>query len=305
MANLKDIRKRIGSVKNTQKITRAMKLVSAAKFAKVSIAAKSAAPYGDGLAAMVHELSEILGDKIKSDLFESRQEKKVTVVVISSDRGLCGGLNANINKKLATFSKEKKLQQISVDVVSLGRKVSSFVNNNGQLFTSVLFKREKVIEKPNNDGAKDIVDIMTKRFRDKETDAVYLIYPKFISALSQVPTVAKLLPIDQSEVTNVANIKTTSSSSHSKNSNMVVNYIVEPSPEKLLDQLLVKQLTNKMYRAFLESSASEHGARMTAMDSATNNASDVISSLTLVYNRGRQAAITKELIEITSGAEAL
>ncbi len=304
MANLKDIRKRIGSVNNTQKITRAMKLVSAAKFAKVSIAAKSAAPYGDGLAAMVQELSEILGDKIKSDLFESRQEKKVTVVVISSDRGLCGGLNANINKKLATFSKEKKLQQISVDVVSLGRKVSSFVNNNGQLFSSVLFKREKVIEKPNNDGAKDIVDIMTKRFKDKETDAVYLIYPKFISALSQVPTVAKLLPIDQSEVTKVANIKASTSSSHSNNS-MIVNYIVEPSPEQLLDQLLVKQLTNKMYRAFLESSASEHGARMTAMDSATNNASDVISSLTLVYNRGRQAAITKELIEITSGAEAL
>lgn len=285
MANLKDIKRRIGSVQSTQKITNAMKLVSAAKFARAAHAIQAARPYGKEFDGVVNTLLAMNEGEVSSPLVEQRPIKRRLFVVVGSDRGLCGGFNTNVFK----FA-EKCLAQYqgsqSLTVQGWGRRALLFCNRSG---SEVLPGYEKILATPTYEQASELTDELVKRFLDKEFDEVFIIFPKFKSAVEQEPTLKKLLPVQVEE------------SSASAQGDV----LVEPSLAQLLDPLLKRFLVSTVHRILLESAASEHGARMSAMDNATNNAKEVQKKLTLVYNRARQAAITTELTEIISGAEAL
>jgi F-type H+-transporting ATPase subunit gamma len=283
---MKDTKRRIVSVKSTQKITRAMKLVSAAKYARANQAAVNARPYGKAFENIVSRLSNIdVQDRVP--LVKVREEKSAVLVIIASDRGLCGALNSNLLKKCQEFLDKKKAAGANIELVLWGKRAVLFGAKRRE---RVIEKRERVIEKPNYTLALQKANEFSALFTDKKIDRLYVAYPKFVSAMSQESTIDCILPVG---------IEAKEKSIDS------VDFIFEPSKVQLLNSLLVKQIANRMFRFFLDASASEHAARMTAMDSATNNASEVIKKLTLDYNRARQAAITKELIEITSGADAL
>ena len=290
MANLKDIKRRIGSVKSTQKITNAMKLVSAAKFAKANGAVEASRPYAEAFKGMVSRLIASEGANLDSVLLKQKEEKKVLLVLLATDRGLCGGLNTNLFKEAGNFVSEKEGKGIEVDIYACGRRAISF---SGRSDNKVAATKEKVLEKPDINLTRDLTGQWLEDFKSGNYESVYLLYPRFNSALDQAPTVEKILPIsmDSSEGDEVEAVEG--------------DLIVEPALDQFLDSLLEKKLLGSVYNALLNGSASEHGARMTAMDSATSNAQEVIKKLTLQYNRARQAAITTELTEIISGAEAL
>lgn len=287
MPSLKDTKRRIVSVKNTQKITRAMKLVSSAKFTRANHLVLNARPYGHSLDEMIKRL--IGEESMASPLLEERIEKKSLLVIVATDRGLCGSLNANLIKLSQRFLDEKKHVGISVDVVLWGRRAEMVVNHRKEKVNS---KNEKVLDKPSYEFAANAAKQFNRTFLEKSYDRIYCAYSQFNNALTQTPKIDLLLPI-RAEI-GKENLQ-----------NNPRDFLLEPSKDTLLNSLLAKQIANKLYRILLEGSASEHAARMTAMDNATNNADEVIRRLTLEYNRARQAAITKELIEITSGAEAL
>lgn len=294
MASLKDTKRRIGSVKNTQKITRAMKLVAAAKFARANQAAVSSRPYAAAFERMVGKLSAV--STSKSPLLERRDPKRVLAVVMTSDKGLCGGLNSNLIKKSVLVLKPLVEAGIEVEMIQWGKRGSAVARTLG---LKVASKAEKILEKPEFSFASQQSLEITSLFESKHYDQVLAFYPKFENAMTQRPECIELLPFGTSS--DVADVVDTSKTEAS----FERVYVFEPSSDLLLESLLKKQVSLKLYRMMLEGSASEHAARMTAMDSATNNAEDVIKKLTLDYNRARQAAITTELIEITSGAEAL
>lgn len=288
MPNLKDIKRRIVSVKNTQKITHAMKLVSAAKFARANHAVLAARPYGDHFADMVNKVVLAAGDVV-TPLTEVRtSSKRELLVLVSTDRGLCGSLNSALFKVTARFVKEKVEAGITVDTMAWGRRASMFCK---KLKWTVLADKEKVTERPKYEMAESLADELVSKFGEGTYDAVHVAFVEFKSALSQVPVIKQLLP--------VVPVKS------SQNTEVSTHIIMEPVAVKLIGPVLERLVVAQTFRILLEAAASEHGARMTAMDSATKNAKEVIRKLTLQYNRGRQAAITKELIEITSGAEAL
>lgn len=287
MASLKDIKTRIGSVKSTQKITNAMKLVSAAKFARASHAAEAARPYAQALDQIVTKLLSGKSD-LKSPLLRQGEEKKSLVLMLAPDRGLCGGLNSNMAKGVQAFIRDKKKQGVQIDLFAAGRRAIQF-GRKGNLI--MLKQQEKVLEKANVDTARALAKDVVEAFLNGGYDRVYIGYSYFRSALEQTPTIEQLLPV----AVNTAD----------KEGAQTGSLIVEPSVDKLLDSLLARKLESNILAALLSNLASEHGARMTAMDSATNNAKEVIGKLTLQYNRARQAAITKELIEIISGADAV
>lgn len=287
MPSLKDIRRRIGSVKNTQKITRAMKLVSAAKFARANTAVVSARPYGQAFDAMVARLVAAAGEEVESPLLTERPEKRSLIVILGSDRGFCGSLNSNLFKSIQRFVAEKRKAGVDFELVPWGKRPRQFANKTGMKSHDA---REKVIDRPLYPSTKEMADDLVKRYLDGGYDRVYVAYVKFESALSQTPQVKQLLPIGKG--TAAANPDD-------------ANVIIEPSAKELLDGLLKRAVASVLFRSMLEGAASDHGARMTAMDSATNNASEVLRKMKIEYNRARQAAITKELIEITSGAQAL
>lgn len=290
MPSLKDIRRRIGSVKSTQKITRAMKLVSAAKFARANGAVVAARPYGRALDAMVARLVSGAGEEYSSPLLVARPEKRVLIAILATDRGFCGGLNSNLFKSVMQFIAEKRAAGVEVELLPLGRRARHFSN---KLKYRSEGGREKVLEKVNYEVAKELATLLSDRFVNEGFDRVYVAYVEFKSALSQSPKVLQLLPVVGSGEGVAAS------------SGDVSNVIIEPAISELLDRLLRREITSLVLRCMLEGSASEHGARMTAMDSATNNANEVLRRMSIQYNRARQAAITKELIEITSGAQAL
>lgn len=286
MANLRDIKKRIMSVRSTQKITKAMKMVAAAKLRRAQTNVMGARPYLERLKHVVAELS-VSGADGENPLFAPRSEvKKVALLVYTSNRGLCGGFNSNLLRKADAFIKEKKLQGVAVHLTVIGKKGREF------------FKaRQVVVDEQKNEWAEVLSfaaaaahteEVVAKYLRG-EIDELILIYNKFISAITQENTVERLLPLDfgGQEVP------------------YGVEAICEPSKEALQNLLLPRFLAIRVYKAHLESLASELGARMAAMDSATKNASDMIGSLTLQFNRARQAAITTELMDIVNGAEAL
>lgn len=285
MATLKIIRKRITSIRNTQQITKAMKMVSAAKLRRAQEAALMARPYADKMNEILINLSARVS-RSAHPLLAIREEKRIQLVLVTSDRGLCGGYNANLVRAAEAFIRQHGAGK-EILLVLVGRKGADYYRRRrgetGERYLNFL-------STPAEELAAVIAEKLITRFVDGETDAVYLIYSHFRSALSQVPTVEKILPVALSET---------------QEPEQLTEYLYEPGAEELLSSLLPKITEIKIQRAILEAAASEHGARMTAMDSATTNASKMMGSLTLQMNRARQASITRELMEIVGTAEAL
>lgn len=288
MASLRDIRKRIRSVKNTRQITKAMKMVSAAKLRRAQDNAIAARPYAQTLDAVMSALiSRSEPGSVSHPLLTRREVKKVERVVVTSDRGLAGGFNAYINRKALKYIADQ--QGIDVSVTTVGRKGHDFLRGRG---VAIRKDNPGLLQKLSYGAAESLAKELSQRFLTGEVDAVFLLYNEFVSAIAQVPTISQLLPFEAKAA------KAASGAAQ-------VDYEYEPNPQEVLEKLVPQAVAVKVYRALLESFAAEHAARMTAMENATRNAGDMIGSLTLYYNRSRQAQITKELVEIVSGAEAL
>ncbi len=284
MPSLKALRKRIATVRSTQQITKAMKMVAAAKLRRAQDAAECARPYATKLAELVAAVAaDVDPEAVIDPLLGRREERRIDLLVLSSDRGLCGGYNANLLRRAEAFVRERNGVEVTVTVV--GRKGLDHFRRRGR---RLLGHRLGILTTPPAEMAAGLAAELTPRFADAESDAVYLVYSRFRSAISQVPIITRLLPVEPAA-----------------SEGLPVDYIFEPPRPALLRLLLPRYVEVLLTQALLESVASEHGARMTAMDNATKNASEMIGRLTLLMNRTRQAAITKELMEIVSGAEAL
>ncbi len=291
MPSLKAIRKRISSVKSTQQITRAMQMVAAAKLRRAQDAATQARPYADKLSEQLATVAARIPDPSTNPLLAVReQEATVDLIVVTSDRGLCGGYNANLLRTCETFLAEKADANVRLTAVG-GKGASYFRKRDIEMFE----EHSGLAAGPDHPLAMQLGQRVSRDYAKGETDAVYVLYSKFQSALTQTPTVERLLP-----VTDTADDDQSEAEPES-----LVEYIYEPDPATLLSRLLAQYINTLIYRSFLEANASEQAARMTAMDSATSNASDMMDRLTLEMNRARQAAITTELMEIVSGAESL
>ena len=294
MPTLKEIRVRIASVKSTQKITRAMKLVSAARLRRAQDAIVAARPYANAVADAVAEVALRAGAE-SHPLLDVRTPERVTLVTLTSDRGLAGGFNANVFRAVARFTAERQgatppLKQLKLEIV--GKKGRDFFRRR-----QAVIGHELTGTTSDTAGAtaRELAHIVTHAFEHGETDAVFLVYNEFKSAVQQRIVLTQLLPVTAADLpARTANDPAAT-----------IDFLYEPSKAKLLDALLPAYVQSQLYRGLLESMASEFGARMTAMDNATTNAKEMISSLSLQYNRARQAAITKELMEIVGGAEAL
>ena len=288
MASLKDIRKRIDSVKRTQKTTSAMKMVSAAKLRRSENAIREATPYANKLKSVVSSLSTRFGGKDQDTgfglLFQNSGGKRTGVILITSDRGLCGGFNSNLSKALARQLADEEVE--CAEFVILGRKGNEFFKRSAH---NILANHTGTSPGEQLVLVRDIVSKFTSRFEAGELDQVILAYNHYVSVIAQVPVIEQLLPIraPEAEITDERDI------------------IFEPSPQDILETLLKKYVQNQVYVSWLDTIAGEHAARMTSMDAATKNAGEMIEKLQLHYNRSRQAAITRELIEIISGAESL
>jgi F-type H+-transporting ATPase subunit gamma len=293
MPSLKDIRKRITSVKNTQKITRAMKLVAASKLRRAQEAIEAARPY----ATKVGEVVSVLAAAVDSDahpLLETREEvNKALLMVITSDKGLCGPFNTGLMRKVESFIRHN--EDINFELVIIGKKGSAYFPRRG--YTVHSENPELLAKGVTAAIARQITEELVEKFTSNEFDAVYLAYNEFHSAINQEQRVEQLLP--------VVPAKGEGEHGEGEGEGHESEFLFEPGKEELLDVLLPQYVQTAVYRAMLDSMASEQGSRMSAMDSATNNASDMINNLTLTYNRARQAAITRELVEITTGAQAL
>ncbi len=293
MASLRDIRKRIRTVKNTRQITKAMKMVAAAKLRKAQEAIIAARPYAQMLDQIITDLAARSADQeVAHPLLTARPVKRAEVVLLTSDRGLAGGFNSNVIRRANRFLYENSaLERIQLSTV--GRKGHDFFRQRGQAIRKDfggLYQRLSYL------SARQVAEELTASFLNGEVDAVYIIYNEFVSAISQKVSLAQMLPLQTfvPEATPGAPAGPA-----------LVDFKYEPGRQEVLDRLVPQAVSIKLYRALLESVASEHGARMSAMENATSNATDMIASLSLHYNRTRQAVITKELMEIVSGAEAL
>ena len=284
MATIKDIRKRISSVRNTQQITKAMKAVAAAKLRRAHAAAVEARPYAEKMRELLSNLSARVSEESHPLLIE-RDEKRVDVLLITTDRGLCGAYNSNVIRLAENFRADQQEKELTFRFV--GRKGSEYFRRRE---VSAMDDGPVTWHATPEELASAAAGRLIGRFLNGESDAAYIVYSRFRSALSQVPTAARIIPVAPSEVDENQHL---------------TEYLLEPSIRDLLSNLLPKSVEVQVYQALLEAVAGEHGARMTAMESATNNASDLITDLTLQMNRARQAAITKELLEVISTAEAL
>ncbi|MFY0571970.1 ATP synthase F1 subunit gamma [Archangium lansingense] len=301
MASLRDIRKRIRSVKNTRQITKAMKMVSAAKLRKAQDAIIAARPYAQMLDQIISDLATRSGDQeLAHPLLTARPVRKVELLLLTSDRGLAGGFNSNVIRRASRFLYENS--GVEVEVSTVGRKGNDFFRQRGQKMRKdfgFLFQR---LDYPH---ASQVAEEMSARFLKGEVDAVYVVYNEFLSAISQKVTLAQLLPLQTLSVGAPTAALAGQSAPVAAPTPALVDFKYEPGRQEVLDRLVPQAVAIKLYRSLLESVASEHGARMSAMENATSNASDMIASLSLTYNRTRQAVITKELMEIVSGAESL
>lgn len=284
MANLKEIRNRIASVSSTMQITSAMKMVSAAKLKKAQDAITAMRPYANKLTELIQSLSSNLESDGTSSYADQREVNKVLIVAITSNRGLCGAFNSNIIKECATMA-DKDFEGKQVDILTIGKKAHDLlqkshnvVADHSEVFDDLTFQNVAGIAK----------DLMAK-FNDGEYDQILLIYNRFKNAATQIVTKEQFLPIQPSEDDHA----------------VAADYIFEPSSDDIVIQLIPKSLKTQLFKAIRDSYASEHGARMTAMHKATDNASELKDELTLNYNKARQAAITNEILEIVGGAEAL
>ncbi|WP_256001984.1 ATP synthase F1 subunit gamma [Pedobacter deserti] len=291
MANLKEVRNRIASVQSTQQITKAMKMVSAAKLKRATNAIVQLRPYATKLKEILGNLSASL-EGSSSPFIQEREPNKVLIVAVSSNRGLAGAFNTNVIKTTNNLISEKYSEQYkngNVSILAIGKKTQDFyekrgyntVGNNNEIFNALTFENVTKITESIMDG-----------FEKGKYDRVELVYNRFKNAAVQILTTEQLLPLPKNEETEVAQVSNT-------------DYVLEPSKERIVEQLIPKSIKIQLYKAVLDSHASEHGARMTSMDKATENAGDLLKALKLSYNQARQAAITTELTEIVSGAAAL
>jgi F-type H+-transporting ATPase subunit gamma len=284
MPSLLDIRRRIRSVKNTQQLTKAMKTVSAAKLRRAQERVFSARPYADQLKKVLANLTRRV-EEISHPLLEIRPEQRILFIVVTADRGLCGAFNSNITRTALGFIREHSGQEIKV--VAVGRKSRDFFRRRGIPIRSDFVN---IFSRLNYGNAKDIAENVTQAYADGEVDAVYILYNEFKSVIQQRIVVEKVLPLSRIET---------------ETSEPQTDYIFEQPPQEIFNRMLPRYVEIQIYRALLESAAAEHGARMASMDTASRNAGEMIDSLTLNMNRIRQAAITREIIEVVSGAGAL
>jgi F-type H+-transporting ATPase subunit gamma len=294
MPSLQHTRRRIGSVKNTQKITKAMKLVAGAKLRRAQDRILAARPYAQKMAELLRGLgaSESLAS-VQSDLhpfLTRREEKKVSLVVITADRGLCGSFNAHVIRRTLEVVKERQRMGAETHLILVGRKARDFFRKRSYPLRKTWVG---IFDKLNFGHAAEISQEIQKAFLEKEYDACDLVFTEFKSAASQKVVVERLLPIGA--------VKTSQEGEEAS----PPSHLYEPSDEEIFERLLPKYVEVQVFRALLESAASEQGSRMMAMDSATRNAKEMIHKLTQVYNKTRQASITKELMDIIGGAEAL
>ncbi len=292
MASLDDLKKRISSVKSTQKITKAMKMVAAAKLRRAQENAEKGRPYSEKMNNIILNLSSGISDKSNAPklLTGSGEDKIHLCVVLTSDRGLCGGFNSNIIRKAKAYFQKVLNENKELKIITVGSKANDQLKRAyGQYIIDKLsFKESKNANYFDADKVgKNIID----RFEKKEFDVCTIFYNQFKNVITQIPQEQQIIPLNKSEVKNESSTED--------------NYEFEPDEDEILKNLLPKNISTQIFKAMLENSASEQGSRMTAMDNATRNAGEMVDKLTIQYNRSRQAAITKELIEIISGAESL
>ena len=295
MPNLLDIRRRIKSVKNTQQITKAMKMVSAAKLKRAQDRVVTARPFANKMSEVMGELAKRTAEDFHHPLLDVRGDQRYLLVLITADKGLCGAFNTNLTKAAQAFMRENADK--NVELLAIGRKGRDFFRNRHATIVGEflgLTGKGRVEFSEALEVAKSIIKLYTD---DTSIDKVFLIYNEFKSVLSQRVVLDQLLP--------VAHAKEDEANAKSPQAVNLVDYIYEQPAEEVFSRLLPRLIETQIFRALLESVASEHGARMTAMDSASKNASELIDSLTLNMNRVRQAAITNEIIEVVSGAAAL
>ena len=291
MASLDDLRKRIVSVKSTQKITKAMKMVAAAKLRKAQESAERGRPYSEKMQNIILNLTESISDPSNAPklLVGTGKEQTHLCVVMTSDRGLCGGFNTNICRLAKNYFLKVLKEGKTLKIITIGSKGHDQLKREyGKYIIQKLSFKD--IKKISFNEANDVGKIIINLFDKSEFDKCVLFYNNFKNVMTQIPQAQQIIPAEKKE-------------------NLIkkdeVFYEFEPDEDEILEDLLPKNISIQVFKAFLENSASEQGSRMTAMDSATRNAGDLVKSLTIVYNRSRQAAITKELIEIISGAESL
>ena len=291
MASLDDLKKRISSVKSTQKITKAMKMVAAAKLRRAQESAEKGRPYSDKMNNIILNLSNGISDIDNAPkLLSGTGEDKVHLcVVMTSDRGLCGGFNTNIIKKAKLYFQKILDEGKTVKIITVGTKGYDQLKRlyGDNIIERISFKESKNI---NYFDADKVGKIVIEKFEKKEFDVCAIFYNQFKNVITQIPQEQQIIPLKTSE-------KDENSSED--------NYEFEPEEDEILSNLLPKNISTQIFKAMLENSASEQGSRMSAMDNATRNAGEMVDKLTIEYNRSRQAAITKELIEIISGAESL
>ena len=291
MPSLDDLKKRIKSVKSTQKITKAMKMVAAAKLRKAQENAEKGRPYSEKMNNIILNLSSSITDKENAPrlLAGTGREKIHLCVVLTADRGLCGGFNTNITKKAKSFFKKIKSEGKSLKIITVGSKGHDQLKRlyEEQIVEKISFKNSKVANYLDADiVGKKIIEL----FEKNQFDICTIFYNRFKNVITQIPQEQQIIPLKSSEV---------------KENSVEDNYEFEPEEDEILSNLLPKNISTQIFKAMLENSASEQGSRMSAMDNATRNAGELVDKLTINYNRSRQAAITKELIEIISGAESL
>jgi len=284
MSTLRDIKRRIQSVKNTQQITKAMKMVAASRLRKAQDAILASRPYALKMLEVLSSLA-LRTNPHAHPLLQIREPKKVDLVVVTSDRGLCGAFNANIIRRAEAFIGEHADWDFTLHII--GKKANDYFKRRDYNIRKVSLNVLSDVSFPHAAAmGEDIVE----SYLGEEYDQVFMVYNEFKSAIQQRVVVEQLLPIKPMDISE---------------DYYPVEYVFEPSEDELLEELLPRHINIQVYRVMLESAASEHGARMTAMEAATNNANEMIDKLTLLYNRSRQAAITKELIEVVSGKEAM
>ncbi len=288
MVSAKEIRTKIGSVKSTQKITKAMEMVAASKMRRSQDAMESSRPYAQTIRKVIGHVANA-SLEYRHPYLEEREAKRVGYIIISTDRGLCGGLNINLFKKAITDMQTWKEKGAQIELAIIGSKATAFFNNSG---AKVAAQVSGLGDSPSLEDLIGSVGVMLKKYDKGELDRLYLVFNQFVNTMVQKPKIDQLLPLPKSD-------------SEDMQRDHMWDYIYEPEPKPLLDALLLRFIESQVYQGVVENLACEQAARMVAMKAATDNASNLIDDLQLVYNKARQAAITQELSEIVGGAAAV
>ncbi|MGR5401144.1 F0F1 ATP synthase subunit gamma [Vibrio harveyi] len=288
MAGAKEIRNKIGSVKSTQKITKAMEMVAASKMRRSQDAMEASRPYAETMRKVIGHVANA-NLEYRHPYLEEREAKRVGYIIVSTDRGLCGGLNINVFKKAVTDMQLWKEKGAEVELAVIGSKATAFFKHGG---AKVAAQVSGLGDSPSLEDLIGSVGVMLKKYDEGELDRLYVVFNKFVNTMIQQPTIDQLLPLPKSDSEEMQR-------EHSW------DYIYEPEPKPLLDTLLVRYVESQVYQGVVENLACEQAARMIAMKAATDNATNLIEDLELVYNKARQAAITQELSEIVGGASAV